>query len=170
MREMPSNDPFETSLDRLFRAGRPPSPGFTEQALARAQAKEKGAGASVEAWIEAELATFRVEPGPGFTERTRRRIEAEKAPVIRFPIGLFIRTAGAAAAALALLFAIGQSGFESASSGGEPGLLAQAQPVRATPQVDSATATLLMLAETLDSDARWLLESGDNAALLALAQ
>lgn len=166
----PSNDPFESALDRLFQANRTASPDFTARTLTRIRAEAASADGSMDDWLEGELAANRIQPAPGFTERARQRIHREKAPLIQFPLPLFIRSAAGIAAAIAVLFAVGRSQMGPAMPTADTALMAQVEQTSHALELDPAATTLLMLAEGLDPNARWLLEGGDNAALMALAR
>lgn len=172
MPDLPSTDRLDPLLDRLLQTGQPAQPSFAENVMNRIRNDAADEDIMLDEWLEAELSAARIEPSEGFTERTLARIHRKQAPLIRFPFPLLVRTAAGMAAAVAILLGIGHSEFANPTSQVASTTMASTQhtSVERELQTDTALATLLMLAEDLNSDARWLLHGEESATLLALAQ
>ncbi len=176
MPKHPPNDPFGPALDHLWRKQIAIRSDFTERTMDRIRnSSDLSSDEQLEGWLDAALSASKVEPSRAFTEKTLRRIQEDQSEkVIRFPFTLVARVAAGMAAAIALLFMLGQPGPTSHPP--EPTPYAEAVPqshmvtVAEQHPADLELAALLMLAEGLDKDARWLLHGKENTALLAFVQ
>lgn len=167
---LPDTDP-DSTLDRLFQGQRPVRQDFTERTLARIQAAAALEEDTLDERLDAWLASVPVTPADDFTERTVSRIRRAPAPVIRFPLPLLVRTAAGIAAAIALLLVVGRNEVHAPAESVQMAnaLTHEASTADRTLESDAALATLLMLAEGLDKDARWLVHGGETTAFLTLA-
>ena len=172
MPDLSPTDRLDPLLDSLLQTRQPAQSGFAESVVARIHSEAVHEDPMLDEWLEAELSAARIEPSHDFTERTLARLRQKRAPLIHFPFPLLVRPAAGIAAAVAILLGIGHSEFANPTGRVGSATMASAEHATVDRQLptDAALATLLMLAEDLNSDARWLLHGDESDTLLALAQ
>lgn len=168
---MPADPPTDAPdpLDRFFDRSAPIREDLTDRVLAAVRAEEEAGPGTGDTWWEDALAAWPVEPTADFADRTIARVHAEEGPKV-VPWRLVVSLTSALAACLALVV-----GPASGPSGGPVERAPYAQtPSPAAPvstenapaySVDADITRILVLAESLETPARWLLDDAHQTTI-----